>query len=138
MQVQAEQALQNITAAMEQASGHRQEAAVLKKQLADDQVSCSCCQSVAQMTAHQTDTANLLCLLQFACLHSHMLQMQGCLDFHAFLKPLRRVQPQIAHVGTCAVWRSLEKLQAYHCPVKFCSYCSKCMPKLQTSFAGVN
>ncbi|KAL0018230.1 hypothetical protein WJX79_009392, partial [Trebouxia sp. C0005] len=38
-QVQAEQALQNITAAMEQASGHRQEAALLKKQLADDQVS---------------------------------------------------------------------------------------------------
>ncbi|KAL0047749.1 hypothetical protein WJX82_010930, partial [Trebouxia sp. C0006] len=38
-QVQAEQALQNITAAMEQASGHRQEAASLKKQLADDQVS---------------------------------------------------------------------------------------------------
>ncbi len=38
IQVQAEQALQNITAAMEQASGHRQEAALLKKQLADDQV----------------------------------------------------------------------------------------------------
>ena len=38
LQVQAEQALQNITAAMEQASGHRQEAALLKKQLADDQV----------------------------------------------------------------------------------------------------
>lgn len=38
VQVQAEQALQNITAAMEQASGHRQEAAVLKNQLAADQV----------------------------------------------------------------------------------------------------
>ncbi|KAL3130926.1 hypothetical protein ABBQ38_000251 [Trebouxia sp. C0009 RCD-2024] len=38
-QVQAEQALQSITAAMEQASGHRQEAAVLKNQLAADQVS---------------------------------------------------------------------------------------------------
>jgi enamine deaminase RidA (YjgF/YER057c/UK114 family) len=38
IQVQAEQALQNITAAMEQASGHRQEAALLKKQLVDDQV----------------------------------------------------------------------------------------------------
>ncbi len=38
VQGQAEQALQNITAAMEQASGHRQEAALLKKQLADDQV----------------------------------------------------------------------------------------------------
>ena len=38
VQVQAEQALQNITAAMEQASGHRQEAALLKKQLAGDQV----------------------------------------------------------------------------------------------------
>lgn len=37
-QVQAEQALQSITAAMEQASGHRQEAAVLKNQLAADQV----------------------------------------------------------------------------------------------------
>ena len=38
MQIQAEQALQNITAAMEQASGHRQEAALLKKQLGHDQV----------------------------------------------------------------------------------------------------
>ena len=38
LQVQAEQALQSITAAMEQASDHRQEAALLKKQLADDQV----------------------------------------------------------------------------------------------------
>ncbi len=38
IQVQAEQALQNITAAMEQASGHRQEAAVLRNQLAADQV----------------------------------------------------------------------------------------------------
>lgn len=38
IQIQAEQALQNITAAMEQASGHRQEAAVLKNQLAADQV----------------------------------------------------------------------------------------------------
>lgn len=38
VQVQAEQALQNITAAMEQASGHRQEAAVLRNQLATDQV----------------------------------------------------------------------------------------------------
>ena len=39
VQVQAEQALQNITAAMEQASRHRQEAAALKNQLATDQVS---------------------------------------------------------------------------------------------------
>ena len=38
VQVQAEQALQNITAAMQQASSHSQEAAQLKKQLANDQV----------------------------------------------------------------------------------------------------
>ena len=41
LQVQAEQALQSITAAMEQASHHRQEATNLQKQLAQDQVSCS-------------------------------------------------------------------------------------------------
>lgn len=38
MQAQAEQALQSITAAMEQASHHRQEATNLQKQLALDQV----------------------------------------------------------------------------------------------------
>ena len=86
VQVQAEQALQNITAAMEQASGHRQEAAVLKKQLADDQVPGSCFHSVAQMTANQALLPSFACCSLHASIHTCC-----CLDFYALLKPLHRV-----------------------------------------------
>lgn len=76
MQVQAEQALQNITAAMEQASGHRQEAAVLKKQLADDQVP----DSRFHITDSRQMTANQALLTSFACctLHACILTCGKC------------------------------------------------------------
>ena len=66
LQVQAEQALQNITGAMQQASGHSQEAAQLKKQLADDQV-CSyidlrlSCMQVVELPTSQISSAAVTC-----------------------------------------------------------------------------
>ena len=76
VQVQAEQALQNITAAMEQASGHRQEAAVLKNKLAADQVSLStACVYVFAYTHTHTSPTGFWSALQPAFMNVFCIQM---------------------------------------------------------------
>ena len=101
MQVQAEQALQNITAAMEQASGHRQEAAVLKKQLADDQVFGSCFHVTdrRQMTAHQALLTSAARCTLHACIHT-CSKCAAALSL-PFLKPLHCVE-----TTNCTYWPS--------------------------------
>lgn len=88
VQVQAEQALQNITAAMEQASGHRQEAAVLKNKLAADQVSLStaCVYVFAYTHTHESHWLLVCTATSFheCLLHTNVARRKGACQQHVF------------------------------------------------------
>lgn len=121
VQVQAEQALQNITAAMEQASGHRQEAAVLKNQLAADQVILPpACSYMAPAHTHPhslthslTQAAGLLCtqLIMYVCCTQTSKRRCMPAPFHSILCSAKML-------CSCSLSMLAVEVESYALPIK--------------------